>query len=162
MGMIAQYARVEPAELDEFIENPGVLEQYIFDREKADNVLDIDKAWHGIHWLLNLDPWEGEGARFNVVLGGTELGEDYGYGPARYLSAQEVKEVADELDLIEHDELIGNFDSAKMAENEIYPSVWGEEPDEDALQYLMDHYKYLVSFFREAANMDQAMLLWIC
>lgn len=162
MSMIAQYARVEPAELDEFIENPGVLETYLFDRDKTNNVLDIDKAWHGIHWLLNLDPWDGDGPRFNAVLGGTELGEDYGYGPARYLSADEVKEVSHELDLIEHDELLGNFDAARMAADEVYPSVWGEEPDDEALEYLIDHYKCLVTFFREAANRDQAMLMWIC
>jgi len=46
----------------------------------------LDKAWHGLHYLLcgALEP--APGPLGQAVFGGTEIGEDQGYGPARYFS----------------------------------------------------------------------------
>ena len=46
----------------------------------------LDKAWHGLHYLLcgALEP--APGPLGQAVFGGTEIGEDPGYGPARYFS----------------------------------------------------------------------------
>jgi len=53
--------------------------------EKAEP-LDIQKAWHGLHYLLCVQPWDGDLPLRNAVLGGSEIGPDLGYGPPVRLS----------------------------------------------------------------------------
>ncbi|NUR82053.1 MAG: DUF1877 family protein [Terrabacter sp.] len=49
--------------------------------------LDLDKSWHGIHFLLTGTDWSAgdAGAAGGAILGGRPVGEDDGYGPARLL-----------------------------------------------------------------------------
>jgi len=59
--------------------------------------ISLDKAWHGVHYLLcgKLEP--GTDLASQAVMGGTEIGDDLGYGPARYFEANEVAAIAREL-----------------------------------------------------------------
>src|SRR5262249_38852831 len=54
----------------------------------------IDKAWHGLHYLLCGAPEPAPGPLGQAVFGGTEIGEDQGYGPARYFTPAQVAEIA--------------------------------------------------------------------
>src|SRR5262245_28760066 len=47
--------------------------------------LDIEKTWHAIHFLVVGDAWEvrAQEPATLCILGGEELGDDGGYGPAR-------------------------------------------------------------------------------
>src|SRR5215831_2317265 len=57
--------------------------------------LSLDKAWHGLHFLLCGQPEPTAGPLGSVILGGTEIGDDdLGYGPARYFEPSEVGEIA--------------------------------------------------------------------
>ena len=51
-------------------------------------MLSLEKAWHGVHYLLTGAAEPGPELRSQAVLGGVELGDDpegfSGYGPARY------------------------------------------------------------------------------
>lgn len=51
--------------------------------------MDIEKRWRWLHELLDAAP-EGEPRLGYTVVGGVEVGEDLGYGPVRYLRADEV------------------------------------------------------------------------
>src|SRR5262249_47562522 len=53
----------------------------------------IDKAWHGLHYLLCGAPEPAPGPLGQAVFGGTEIGEDQGYGPARYFTVPPVPEI---------------------------------------------------------------------
>ena len=58
--------------------------------------IDLDKAWHGIHYLLAGTEWEGTGPAAFLLAGGKEVGDvDVGYGPARALSAAELQQIGD-------------------------------------------------------------------
>ena len=53
---------------------------------------DLDKAWHGIHYLLTKSAWDGEPPLNFLLLGGKEVpGVIVGNNPARFFSAVEVK-----------------------------------------------------------------------
>ncbi len=128
--------------------------------DNSDRCLDIDKAWHAIHFLLNHDPWGGEYPYSGVVLGGLVVSdEDVGHGPARYLAPEEVQEVADALSLISEETLLRQFDARKFEEAKIYPQGWSGAPEE--LEYIGGYYRHLAQFFREAARKDEAILLWL-
>jgi hypothetical protein len=82
---------------------------------QASEPLRIDKSWHGIHFLLTGSAWGGKPPLSNAVLGGKEFGQDLGYGPARYLTPDQVKEVAAALDEITEATLRAQFSSSRKS-----------------------------------------------
>ena len=57
----------------------------------------IEKAWHGVHYLLCGRAVPGTGLASQAVMGGTDVGDDLGYGPARYFTPDQVAAMAREL-----------------------------------------------------------------
>lgn len=54
----------------------------------------LDKAWHGIHFLLTGSTWEGEKPLNFLISGGETIGEiEVGYGPARSIKSVDVKKI---------------------------------------------------------------------
>ncbi len=160
MGMIGNFMQVSPEQLDSLKQRPDSVGEYLFPEDgELPNCCDIDKAWQGIHFLLAGDPWQGEGPLGQVVLGGTELGEDLGYGPARYLTADQVKEVAQAIQPIDRDELSSRFEPQAMAEADIYS--FHLEDAEDDLNYYLTYYDELKRYYTAAAANGQAMLLFL-
>ena len=125
--------------------------------------IDIDKAWHGIHYLLTGSDWEGAEPLCYLISGGEEIGKvDVGYGPARGLSSQEVKKWTDALAKIKVEELKARFDAVKMMELDIYPTVWNNDPEEDdPLGYLLEYFEELRSFVKRAAADDKCIILYL-
>lgn len=157
MGMIGHLKQISEETLDLIIKGEVDAEAVVFDGEEEG--LDLDKSWHAIHFLLNGSAWEGEAPLFNVILGGKEVGEDLGYGKARYLTGKEVQEVALTLVNITEEDLKQRFDSARMNELEIYPSEdWSRDEEID---YVLSYYKDLKEYYMEAVRQDSAMLLFI-
>jgi hypothetical protein len=128
----------------------------LLDRE--DDVLDLDKAWHGIHFLLTGSAWETFPGAGEAVLGGDPIGDDLGYGPARLLPAERVQLVAAALRDVTADDLRARFDPAALLAEAIYPQVWD---DEDFANYLLPYFLSLQAFYVAAAEEKQAVLLAI-
>jgi hypothetical protein len=161
MSMIGNFLQLSPEELAALIADPSSVESFVYPGEKErENSIDIDKAWHGIHYLLAGDSWGGEPPLANVVLGGTEIGHDVGYGPARYLTADEVKAAADALKDITPDDLRSKYVASQLSDNEIYPEIW-DDPDDDAAGYLMSWYATLRDYYIDAAAKQNAMLKYL-
>src|SRR5215204_5430284 len=75
--------------------------------------IDLDKSWHGIHYLLTKTAWAGEPPLSFLVLGGAEVGDiDVGYGTARAFRSDEVGRIHEELQPIEEETLRSRFDPA--------------------------------------------------
>jgi hypothetical protein len=122
---------------------------------------DLDKAWHGIHFLLTGTDWEGEGPLSFLVKGGTEVGDiDVGYGPARAFRAAEVRAIAAALAPVDEATLRARFDPAEMMKLEIYPEIWDRDPaDDDTLGYCMEYYGELKQFVAGAAGRGEGLLV---
>jgi hypothetical protein len=163
MSMIGNYLRVSAAELERLVADPSDIQDVLYPEDgEAEHPegrhLDIDKSWHAIQFLLTGEPWEGEPPLGNVVMGGTELGEeDVGYGPARGLTPAEVKSVSAALGEISGEQLWSRFDKQAFAEAEIYPQGW----DGEGKQYIVEHYEALRQFFADAAAAGDAMILYL-
>ncbi len=125
---------------------------------------DVDKAWHGIHYLLTGTAWEGEAPLNFLISGGEEIGSvDVGYGPARAIRRGDLSELVTALDAISTDELRGRFNPEEMMNLEIYPDIWDREPeDDDVLGYCIEHYELMKTFFRKARDNELGILLYIC
>jgi hypothetical protein len=101
----------------------------------------LEKAWHGLHFLLT-----GSAGASGVPLGfllegGQEVGEDDGYGAPRLFQPGEVQQINAALAPISGDELWGRFDRERMEAESIYPCIWDEEEEE-----LRDEY---IAYFHE-------------
>jgi hypothetical protein len=123
-------------------------------------VLSLEKAWHGVHYLLAGTPEPGPALRSQAVLGGVQLGDDpegfSGYGPARYFRAARVRELSEELHRPEvQAEAIARFDPAKMSELRIYPGWRAGDQDK---QWLFDALQRLGDFYSSAAAQGRAII----
>lgn len=116
----------------------------------------LEKAWHGLHYLLTGDPWGGDGPRAFLLSGGTEEGEDMGYGPARLFDRDEVQEIARELSGLSADELWKGFDPEAMAQAEIYGAGWDDEDEEDLKEEFLEYFEALKEFVLRTAKEGKA------
>ena len=128
--------------------------------EIGDDECDLDKAWHGLHYLLSGSDWEGDPPQAFLLNWGTEIGTiDVGYGPARAYTASQTKQVHECLRQLDAKTLRARFDSAKMMELDIYPTIWDRPPEEDdTLGYLMEAYEGLKSFVARTGTRNYGMV----
>lgn len=163
MSMIGNYRRVTESELSAVCAEPGSISDFLYSEDNENNAtrrLDIDKSWQAIHFLLNDSPWDGSYPLVCVVMGGESIGEqDVGYGPARYLTSQQVKDVTNALEQIPAWELLEKFDADRMNQEEIYPHGWRSCQEER--DYISQHYSSLVQFFKSAADAGDAMIAYL-
>lgn len=144
----------------------GQAERFVADQQqllaalgrKDDTVLDLDKAWHGLHYLLTGSPYDNHGPLGQAIMGGREVGEDLGYGPARILSPEQVREIAGALGSLGAESLSSKYDPAAMERAKIYPSIWIREGPE-GLRFLLNYLPALQAFYKKAAESGSAVIL---
>jgi hypothetical protein len=129
--------------------------------EVGDTEVDLDKAWHGIHYLLTGSPEPNGTLASRVIMGGEDIGPDQGYGPAHLLKPDEVKAIAHLLEQTTPEMLRERFKPKEMTRADVYPTVIWEREGDEALEYLLDNYKNLVAFYKRAAERGQAVILAI-
>ena len=122
--------------------------------------LSIEKAWHGLHYLLAGSVEPGSELLSQAVLGGTELGDDpegfSGYGPARYFRAAEVRKLAEALRRPEVEaEAAARFNAARMTQLQIYPGWSQGEQDKE---WLMAAFRKLREFYGRAAAQKRGVV----
>lgn len=117
--------------------------------------ISLDKAWHGVHYLLCGKPEPGSSVLSQAVLGGTEIGDDeMGYGPARVFTAQQVADIARELSRAGLEaEMKARFDPDQM--NGIYPEGWDTA---GALDWLLEEFRHLRDFYADASARQYALV----
>jgi hypothetical protein len=120
--------------------------------------ISIEKAWHGVHYLLCGSAQPGSDLASQVVMGGTEIGENLGYGPARYFAPDKVADIARELTRPNLEaEMIARWDPDQMMTLGIYPVQF--EPDDD--EWLMDAFRKLRKFYVDASAANLAVVTCI-
>ncbi len=122
----------------------------------AGDRLELDKAWHGLHYILSGEVEPGESLLSRAVLGGTEIGDDFsGYGPARCFTASEVGDLAAVLgEPAVATEAAARYDAARMTELQVYPFGW----DEDDREWLLSALRDLRGFYADAAGKGSAVV----
>lgn len=135
------------------------------DDSEDTSLVDLDKAWHGIHYLLTGTAWEGEPPLNALVVGGVDLpdpNDEWGYGPPRILQPHDVASLGSALAALSDEDLAARFDPADMTAKEIYPEIWNRDPaDEDVLGYLMEYVGVLRAFVSAATAKHDGVLLAI-
>jgi hypothetical protein len=154
MSMQALFRRLESADLQRLLAHPEEVSAFIY-AEPDDKFLDIDKSWQTIHFLLTDDLWDTSTLLGKAILGGRDIGEDQGYGPARILDTPEVAKIAEALEMISAEEMQRRFDVRKLQKAAVYCPP---HDDGDATYYL-NYFSKLKAYYAEAACKGNGMLL---
>ncbi|MCS0582187.1 YfbM family protein [Massilia pinisoli] len=151
-----------PQTLGQFLEDPDMVEALLYPDNDSEplNSMNLGKAWQGLHYLLTGDPVGGEPPLSLAILDGTEIGPDLDYGPARYLTPDEVKTVAQALAALAPETLAQRYDPDAVEEKNIYPAIWAEEGAE-GLEYLLSYYSALQRFYTDAAARGDVVIHWL-
>lgn len=165
MGMTCYLRKVDSETFDcLLVDSEGIGELMDFWDGEADDdstSLDLDKSWHGIHFLLTGTASEAPGPAGFLFSGGTEIGGDgYGLGPPRGFNAQQTSELADAILRATPDVLAARYDPVKMDADEVYPEIWVRDGRE-GLDYLLTYYDELREFIAVAAQERAALLVFL-
>lgn len=127
---------------------------------KPEELMDLDKSWHGIHFLLTQTADKGEWPLNFLLVGGKQVGDvDMGYSPGRVFLSPEVAEINAALANITPELLSANYDPVKMKKLDIYPEIWDDR--EDALPYCLEFFKDLRSFITRTTNNRSGILIYL-
>lgn len=123
------------------------------------DTVDLNTAWHGIHWLLTGTAYDAESVAGQAIFGGEPVGPDLGYGPAHLLDVPTVRRIAKALSTISAGELAERVDPEAMSAADIYPGFWSER--DIAEVWIQPRYKALRRFYQRAAKQGRPVLVAI-
>ena len=162
MGMTGYYFRTEEEIIRKLQNSELDLEDLIYDKSLEDHLLDIDKAWHAIHFTLTGLPFgadDGDILGLLVLSGNMLTGQDDPLS-AMVIEASDVTLLADALNNISGPAFRDSFSVSEMLHNNIYPVTEGE--DEDAFfEYVWSYFTLLKDFITVAADSGQAVIFYI-
>ena len=165
--MICGLRQIEASDITPLLANPSQVASLLFpdddDDPDAGIQIELDKAWHGIHFLLTGSAWEGDEPLCYLVTGGEQIGEeDVGYGPARLLRPFKVATFAAALAKISPDDFRGRYNPEAMQTAEIYPDIWDRvEEREENLQYLLEYFEELKTFTATAHEQGTGLIIYL-
>ena len=164
MGMIMYLLRISKQELESYIDKP---ELFLENRVDDAYSMDIDKAWGGILYLLTGKAFasgspEDEVDSLNRIFFSAQLFDedmDVGYGPAHYLTPEQVAGINHKIASLTEADLKSHYDPEAMnKEEKLYPSLdWNEK----IFDYLYFHFQALQSFFATAASRGEAIVTYL-
>lgn len=181
MGMIGCLHRAGEADLQRVLREPRLVNYLIHDPEDFEDFddfdepgppdppfarvegdgMNVDKAWHGIHYLLTGTAWEGDEPACYLVQGGEEVGDvDVGYGTARVIHPAQTRDFAEFLAPVTREALLSRYDAPRMRELDIYPSrLWDDGGDKR--EYVWDNFQVLRDFVATAAQRGEGLVIYI-
>ncbi len=124
-------------------------------------VIDLDKSWHGIHFMLSGSIADGNPPLDFLLCGGRYIGDiDIGYGPARALTSSELANVKVALEHIDIDEFKSRYNPESMSENDIYPAVWDRKDVHDEnLEFLLENYSAMKNYINDIYNKSCGIII---
>ena len=166
MGMAACYQMVDTEMVntlqdmtaDEVFE---VIEEL---QEMDEMVLDIDKLWDGLHFLLTKvtasEPLEGNPLS-EAIVGVKNFSDEEDADFIAYILPESVLTIMNELGRFDIDGAIEGFQPKEFAQAGIYPNIWMHEDKEELEKELKECFLALVHFYQKAVEMKKAVIVSI-
>lgn len=158
--MISVWRMIDADAAGDLLQEPGQIEAFL---DEDGPELDLERAWHGLHFLLSGSARETAGPR-GAVLGGRRLGEvNVGYGPARLLSCAEVAAFDDLLQCTSEADFRARFDAQALTRADIYPNEWegAQAGETDPRAWLRAHFGNLKVFVAAARRDGMALVTYL-
>lgn len=155
MGMIANYELLSDEQLEElknfdpaqFEENLEIMEEW---NSEADCLLDIDKMWDVLHFVLtgadSSEPEE-KNPLSEAVVGEVNVeSPDY----VAYTNKERIPLIVSALEKFDIEKAMRNFDVAACKRAELYPNIWDmedEEELEELKEEIVDYFENMKDFY---------------
>lgn len=161
MGMICDVYAVSPSDLDRLQDDPDFFGELArFDNQDARSCC-LEKAWHGLHYLLTGDAWDSNDPLAFILAGGSEIGgSDGGYGPARSFTPDETRQIHAALSAVTDDQLWARFDAETMTAEGIYPEIW-DEPESDLKDEYTTYFRQMKQLIADAAARGHGLVIML-
>ena len=162
MGLRCSSVELGEDHIDKLLADPENVFGYLDELEENEEIsgADLDKAWHGIHFLLTGSVWEGAEPLCYLVKGGEEVGAEDEC--ARLLRPNQIADWANALSTISADDLGKRYDPVAMAKADIYAMIWDRVDEEQGnLEYLLDYYEALRSFLEKTKKENKGAIISI-
>ena len=174
MGMVAYLHQLDVRFAQQLLDEPNRVHDFLDDfaadelaEDAQGEAIDLDKAWHGLHFLLTGTAWDGQEPFSYLITGGTDVGNetehDVGYGPARILAPAQVAAFNEATAILTSSEMQKRCDWREMTRLEIYPEVWEREgqDEKDNSDYLNEYAIDLQSFLSRAVAQQKAIMIYL-
>jgi hypothetical protein len=174
MGIEQCYRRITAGELDRLLTDDDWGEKFLWDGhfnrdqndalEAANRYLDIHKAWQVLHFLLTGEVTFHHQSQAplplrNAIMGGHNTQYEATYDYHRYLTPEEVKEVARLLKQILPEDLRTRYQQYSCEQVAQEAIISPDEWDEDYWEFIGSLYRQLVNFFNEAAKENDVVIV---
>ncbi len=130
-------------------------------QDQAPPAISLEKMWLALHHLLTGEFRLVPSPLSRAILGGTPFRSDVGDGPARYLWAEEVREISTALASVIYEDLRRRHDPAGLKAAWPLTPVDDREDEENIFSELESYFELLVTFYRIAAARGNAMLIGV-
>lgn len=166
MGMRACYQVADQAKIKEMT---AMSAEEIFDeieelQETEDAVLDIDKLWDGLHFLLTevtaSEPIEGNPLS-EAVVGVKMFSEDNDADYIAYTLPERVPAILNALKSFDIEKAVADFNPKEFAKNDIYPNIWLRDDKAELQAELAECFSALKDFYEQAAQEEKGVIVSI-
>lgn len=154
MGMIWVARLANDQEVAAIRENPDSAYGFIQPETGWETapIIDLDKEWHAIHFLLVQDVGPTE-SPLSLILGDFEaIGQDNGYGPAFLIPSEKLKAFSEALNELGQSDFKERYNTKAMVEQHIYLADMYDEEGEEGLEFLRTRIAELAEFAEKAAS----------
>ena len=135
MGIECMLSAIRAEDAHRILEDSDGMESLV-GGQRVGMFVSLEKAWHGLHYLLTGSAEEAPAPLGFLVAGGEPIGDDLGYGPARLFAPRDVRHLHIALEAVSEDTLWSRFDPAAMSSAGVYPDVWGEAESDLRDEYV--------------------------
>jgi hypothetical protein len=123
------------------------------------HMVSLEKAWHGLHFLLTGEAYEGDGPLAFLLAGGEQLSDDDDM-PVRWFSPEETARIHAALSGVSDKQLWSRFDPQTMEQLGVYPGIWDEPEDDLKSEYVM-YFQEMKKIVAVAAKAGQGLVVSI-
>ena len=159
--MIGNLRPASDADIERLLANPADITRFLYgaQAEERERVV-LDKAWHAIHYALTGSRLGGDEPLNFLVSEGTPVGEvDVGYGPARVLTSDQVRSIANALAPIPPEDVARRVDPRQLDEEVIYPGNW--QRNGYGVDFIASNYRDMRDLIARLAEQGLGLVLYI-
>ena len=166
MGMIACLQMVDNQCINQLLEKDAdeLFEEIEEMQEADDSVLDLDKMWDGLHFVLTgvtaCEPIEGNPLSESIV-GKSKFIDDDDTDFIAYSFSENLVDILDALRDFDIDKAIDGFQPKDFRRNNIYPDIWLDEDKEGLQKELRASFFELKSFYEKAVEYKKGIVVSI-
>ena len=165
MGMIACYQIVdEEIVRNLFNKSSEEVFEIIEELQEDAEVLDIDKMWDGLHFLLTnvtaSEPIVGS-TLSEAIVGSERFCDEEDADFISYILPDRVKNIFKELQAFDIERAINGFNPKAFAQNGIYPNIWMHEEKEELMEELSCAFSEMLRFYKKCDEENKAVIVSI-